>query len=540
MSAVVQQPRTGPLGYVSVPSGKRVLIGSGALSYLAILLSAGFIQSWICPAQAGPVQISQIRVTNGPVALSFRSFRTNATDWQVFSTDGPLSVPAWSAVSTNVALPTNSLVNWQDARPLPTNSTPRYYALGLAVDEDGDGLYSGAEHFIHHTDWLKPDTDGDHYSDGEEIQNDVDPNDPASPLKPKSMRVDFGSYYPSSQYGGSTEGVVGLIVSNAVSWGVDTIYAKAFSYEYGTFWKNPTNTFLFHEGGHGANDILRTLILRAHSNDIKVVAWVQPAIAFVGAWQSNAVWRMKSRDGSDYDASRRLLSPFNTNAVRWVDATMGEILDLGVDGLDVAETDFGVWGTNATYDAAANAAFSQRYPGGTLGDTNWRQLRIDTLTTNIYGRIGALARAKGKEFHVTYTWTTASNGTLFADRDIADNTGFSFDGVMNLTTSARPHFVQAELIWQQWAAAYTNLATFSPAWTFTAATSFVARVNRRAAPVVHVEITPFGTVTPTAAQFEQSLRYALTNILCGADFYDHRQIVDDGYGSSVSNVFRAH
>ncbi|MBU1909328.1 MAG: hypothetical protein KJ726_04700 [Verrucomicrobia bacterium] len=538
MSAMVEHFQAEPRGRVSVPPKKRFLISSGALSCVAVLLSACFAQLWICPARAGSVQISDIRLTNGPVALSFRSYRTNTTEWQVFSADGALSAPAWSVVSSNISLPTNSLVDWQDARPVPTDATPRYYALGSAFDDDNDGLYSGTEHFIHRTDWQKRDSDGDGYDDGEEIQNGVDPNNPASPYKSKSMRVDFGLYYPASQYGGSTEGVVGLIVSNAVSWGVDTLYAKAFSYEYGTFWKDPTNTFLFHEGGHGANDILRLFIQQAHQNGIKVVAWVQPALASVGAWQSNATWRMKSSDGNDFDPGRRLLSPFNTNAVRWVVNTMNEILDLGVDGLEVAETDYGAWGTNATYDAAANAAFFQKYPGGALGDTNWRQLRIETLTENVYGQIGGYTRAKGKEFHVTYTWTAASNGSLFAAQDIADNTGFSFDGVMSLTNSSRPHFVQAELIWQQWADTYDNPATFSPAWTFTAATNFVARVNRRAAPVVHVEASTFGSVTPTALQFEQSLRGALTNILCGADFYDHRQVLDNGYGSAVSNAYR--
>lgn len=520
-----------------MPPEKQHWLGRGAISCLALLLVALFPRVGARPARAGSVRIEEIRPTGDPVELSLRSLRTNATAWQVFSTDGPLSTPAWTAVSTNITLPTNSVVHWQDARQAPADSAARHYVLGSAFDDDGDGLTSGAEYFIHRTLWQNRDSDGDGYDDGVEVENGVDPNDPGSPSKPRSMRVDFGLYYPSSQYGGSTEGVVGLIVSNAVAWGVDTIYAKAFSCEYGTFWSNPTNRYLFHEGGHGANDILRLFIVRAHQNGIKVVAWVQPAMAFVGAWQSNGAWRMKSADGSDWDPGQRLLSPYNTNALRWVSGAMGEILDLGVDGLDVAETDYGVWGTNATYDAAANAAFAQRYPGGTPGDTNWRRLRAETLTTNLYARLGGLARAKGKEFHVTYTWTAASNGSLFAAHEIADNTGFSFDGVLDLAASSRPHFVQAELIWQQWADTYGNPATFSPAWTFTAATAFVARVSRRAAPVVHVEATPFGSVTPTALQFEQSLRCALTNVLCGADFYDHRQVLDNGYGGAVSNAY---
>ena len=509
--------------------------GAGA----AVLLAASGILGGGSVARAASVEITDLGVTNGPVTLTFRSYRTNTTAWQVFSTDGSLIAPAWTNLSGDISLPTNTPVNWQDNRALPADTLARFYALGRAADDDGDGLSSGSEYFMHHLDWQMFDTDGDRYGDGEEIRNGVDPRDAASPHKPRSMRVDFGLYYPSGEYGGSTPGVAELIVSNAAAWGVDTIYAKAFSYEYGTYWKDPTNRFLFHEGGHGANDILRLLIAQAHTQGVKVVAWVQPGLAFAGAWQSNATWRMKAPDGSDLEPGRRLLTPFNTNAVNWIAATMGEILDLGVDGLDLAETDYGVWGTNATYDAAANAAFALKYPGGSLGDTNWQQLRVDTLTGDFLGRIGTLARARGKEFHITYTWTAAADGRLFGVHDIAENTGFSFDGVMNLATSARPHYVQAELIWQQWADTYGDPATFTPAWTYAAATDFVARVARRASPVVHVEASPFGGVKPSAGQFEQSLRAALSNILCGADFYDHRQVYTNGYGGAVSNAYRS-
>ncbi len=514
-------------------------IFSGSLSiFAAVFLSAWLGLAGGSRAQTGTVQFSSLSQPTGAVALTLRSDQTNATEWQVYSADGDVTALVWSVVSSNLTLPTNTPIDWQDERAIPSAPMARYYALGSSFDDDGDGLASGAEFFLHHTDWQVGDTDGDGYGDGTKVQEGADPADSASPRKPKSMRVDFGLYYPAESYGGSTEGVVGLIVSNAAAWGVDTIYAKAFSCEYGTYWKDPTNAYLFHEGGHGANDILRTFILRAHESGIRVVAWVQPAIAFVGAWQAQPDWRMKSRDGSDFDPDRRLLSPFNADAVRWVGHTINEILDLGVDGLDVAETDYGAWGTNATYDAAANAAYFQQYPTGTLGDADWRQFRAAALTERVYGSIGGWTRAKGKEFGVTYTWTVSAAGALFADADIADHTGFSFEGVLNLAATSRPQIVQAELIWQQWADAYGDPATFVPAWTFSAATDFVAQVDRRALPVVHVEATPFGSVAPTAAQFEQGLRLALSNLWCGADFYDHRQVLDSGYGAAVSNAFR--
>lgn len=256
-------------GSLACAAGIRFSIRRSVASRLAGSLSLLCLRA-VCPAQEGSVLFSDLGPQTNAVALSFVSDRTNATEWQVFSADGALTALVWTAVSSNLSLPAQTPVDWQDGRPAAA-PLERYYTLGSAADDDDDGLASGAEVLIHHTDWQVRDSDADGYGDGEEIQNGVDPNDPASPRKPKSMRVDFGLYYPTEAYGGSTAGVVDLIVSNAVAWGVDTVYAKAFSYEYGTFWKDPTNAYLFHEGGHGANDVLRTFIRQAHLNGIQVV-----------------------------------------------------------------------------------------------------------------------------------------------------------------------------------------------------------------------------------------------------------------------------
>ncbi|MHA1682151.1 MAG: hypothetical protein ACTSUE_14535 [Promethearchaeota archaeon] len=45
-------------------------------------------------------------------------------------------------------------------------------------DLDGDGISNLAEERIHGTDLLDPDTDGDGFSDGEEIEGEYDPLDP--------------------------------------------------------------------------------------------------------------------------------------------------------------------------------------------------------------------------------------------------------------------------------------------------------------------------------------------------------------------------
>ena len=98
--------------------------------------------------------------------------------------------------------------------------------------------------------------------------------------KTRGLRVDF-AYYGAF----SPTGAVNLIVSNALAWGVNTIYPLAYSYEFGTYWKDPdTGLFLFHETTKGIFNILPILIQKAHSNGIQVIAWMQPANGFTNTW----------------------------------------------------------------------------------------------------------------------------------------------------------------------------------------------------------------------------------------------------------------
>ncbi|MFA7663033.1 MAG: OmpA family protein, partial [Patescibacteria group bacterium] len=51
------------------------------------------------------------------------------------------------------------------------------------VDTDSDGINDNAEVNIYKTNPLKADTDGDSYSDGQEIMSNYDPNDPTPSKK---------------------------------------------------------------------------------------------------------------------------------------------------------------------------------------------------------------------------------------------------------------------------------------------------------------------------------------------------------------------
>ena len=377
--------------------------------------------------------------------------------------------------------------------------------------------------------------------------------------KIRGMRVDFAFYGDPPFSSLTSTQVVQLIVSNAVEWGVNALFPLAYSWEYGAYWRTPTSLYGHTENIYGSKDILRTLISHAHASDVQVVAWIQPSLCFRNAWLSNASWRALFRNGTnDYDntasPSRYLLSPFNTNVLNWFDGVVGEILDLGVDGIDISETYLGYGAsTSLTYDAAANIAYSNKYPGGTLGDANWRKLRAEVLTSNVYQRVGQMVKARAnKSYVVTFSWNENSDGSLWTSAETADSFGFDFNAILDLAQDARPDVFSKEFIWQSKATdnCDTNLVLFGPDWTAKAATTFVVRTRNRTIPIVHPELSPFTkadcdpgtnivpyTISPTVPQFQTSLFHAFTNS-AGADFYSHDLAYVTNAGTALTNVFK--
>ncbi len=361
--------------------------------------------------------------------------------------------------------------------------------------------------------------------------------------KLRGMRVDFGEYYNGQWAGKSTEQIAGLIVSNAADWGVNTLYARAMT-PNSTYWPNPTNLYLRHEGGHGAAGILTNVIAKAHARGIKVIGWIQPVLANSSAWSNNPSWRFKLHSGADYEPTKYLLSPFNSNVLSWLDGVIAESLSTGVDGLDFSETFYDRFDTDlndtATYDTAATNLFFSRYPGGSLGDSNWWKLRRDILTTNVYQRLGRHIVASGRELHVTFNWAAQSSGLAHLEPVVAENTGFSFNDVLNQTADSRPDVISPEFIWQKEAFLHTNTypAIFNPEWTIVMATQFVSFVDGRAIPSFHPEITTklVGTNRlPSLQQFESTLRYALTNV-AAMDFFVHHLAFTNNYLLNGTNA----
>ncbi|MBU0677468.1 MAG: hypothetical protein KJ626_05065, partial [Verrucomicrobia bacterium] len=363
--------------------------------------------------------------------------------------------------------------------------------------------------------------------------------------KVRGFRVDFAYY---AIYGG--QGAAELIVSNALEWGVNTIYALAYSWKYGTYWENPETAHLQDEGSIGSDDVLPKLLQVAHSNNVKVIAWIQPVNSFRWAWEDNVSWRATKADGTYYTEDsnsprRYLLSPFNTNYLAWVDDVINEVLDLGVDGIDISETMIDpTVSTNLTYDAAATNLFFERYPNGELGGDEWVALRSEILTSNIFARVGEVVRARtNKEYHVTFSLSAESDGDLRPVSYLGEGTGFDLGQILDLPEAVRPDVFNGEYIWQSKAAKNCDTNTFSPDWTAYAATTAVNRARGRVIVVSHPEISSgessscgLSPINPTMEQFETSLFHAITNS-AGVDFYSHHLAVNTNAGYVISNVY---
>ncbi len=516
-------------------------------------------------AAAPRIAAVQANASGAVVTLDTAAFPVGSVD-VYFKDVGVEVVPSltngWQLAVAGLPVQGRATVLWTDNAttgrpPVAAVRTRLYLAARGDADADADGLADARESLVTGTNPALADTDGDGYSDGWEVEHGTNPLVKDAPPPPpgtntitriKGLRISPGYYYGGPYSGMNADAVADLIVRTSVSWGCNALYVKAFTAPYGTYWANPTTPYLTQEGGLGAQDLMRKLVNRGHQAGLKVYAWLELNRSKT-AWNANPSWRQKAADGTDFSPADYLISIYNPEVVAWTRSVAGELLAMGVDGIDMAECDLGVWGTGATYDQAANDRYWAAYPGGQLGDANWVALR-KKVVTDWHGEIGRLAHARGREFHVTYMWNAYTDGTLWLESYLADRVGFSFNGMLELPADARPDYLIAELMWQSQEARYGK-GTFTAAWTRSATAQFVSFVNGRAKAVTHVEAsTAVGVVTvqPSPADIEQSLSLALAGS-DGADIYDHDILYRTLYtvngvtatwgATAVSNVYNA-
>lgn len=363
-------------------------------------------------------------------------------------------------------------------------------------------------------------------------------------MKIKGLRLDPGYLYDSIFV---NKGIVNapsaarVVVADAVAMGIDTIFVSAYNPVYGAYYPTTWSKTIV-EGGFGKGDLLKYLLEAATAVGIKVVAWL-PVNTFKHAWTAFPDWRSKKKDGTDYkpDANVFLLSAWHDGFQAWYKGFLEDLIGRypSLYALEAGEgmVDF-FWNRAADYNPIAKKKFAVAYPNAALGDASWRKHRAEGLT-KLHAILSEVAHTAGKKSMVVQTWSAKNDvgGSLMTSSEIMNGCGFDFDGILNLTGTAKPDFIIGEFMWQQWRAEYNN-PIFTPAWTGIAVREFVGRVKGRGEAVGHIELSPFGSVTPTTEQFVETLSHAWL-ATGGLDFYDYNLVFKQSAFEAIKRTLPA-
>jgi hypothetical protein len=312
-----------------------------------------------------------------------------------------------------------------------------------------------------------------------------------------------------------------LAVELTDSWaeqGVNLVYYYAYNRVYGARYRTSYPGNIMED--YGRQDLLRHLLREAHRREIRVIAWLH-GVQHKHMWEARPEWREKNADGSDYkpDADSYYLCVRNPQVIQWWLGLLDELLTgyPELDGIDLAECQLDVWGDNACHCDGCRGQFAQAHPAAAVAGKAWRAFRGQGLTQLLLAST-RLAHSFGKEAHITTVLTARRDGQLMSSAQVRDAIGFDLEGV--LSHPDRPDVLQAELIWQQWAAAYGDPVTFTPEWTEGAVRQAKEMVRGRARLVAHVEVTNFGTGALDGPRLGRTIASAIRGGPAGIDIYD--------------------
>lgn len=167
------------------PSTPSVISGTGALQWLGMDGSCTTgTNVWIKNMSAvlagnGTVDVI-FTITGGTAGGRYDAFATAALASPVTNADW-----AWLGQGVNCGSYGLNLAN-----------SEAFLILGTALDSDEDGLTDAYERLVSHTDPYNPDSDGDGWTDGEEILNGTDPNVVDQPFKVFISRPKANSVIP--------------------------------------------------------------------------------------------------------------------------------------------------------------------------------------------------------------------------------------------------------------------------------------------------------------------------------------------------------
>jgi len=331
----------------------------------------------------------------------------------------------------------------------------------------------------------------------------------------RSVRFDAGYYY------GSGKSVQQLANDLTASWaqrGVNLVYYYAYNRVYGARYRTNYPGNIMED--YGRQDLLRYVLDAAHGRGIKVVAW------FYGPqhkqmWETHSAWREKTASGRDYRSTSDsyYLCVRNPEVQNWWLGFIEDVL-IGypdLDGVDISEAQVDSWGDDACFCKACRAQYSQEYPRRRMSIDTWRQFRANGLTRLLTGT-NHLVKSHGKQAHITTVFTARADGALMPASVVRDATGFDLDAI--LSSADRPDVIQAEVIWQQWAATYSDHVTFTPDWTHQAVLQAKNMVAGRSALTAHLEVTDFGAGGLSGPQIGTTVAAAVAGDPYGVDIYD--------------------
>jgi len=303
---------------------------------------------------------------------------------------------------------------------------------------------------------------------------------------------------------------------------VNLVYFYAYNKVYGARYHTTYPGSIMED--YGRQDLLGQVIRQAHHRSIKVIAWLN-GVEHKQMWEAHPDWRQKTKDGADYKpgGDSYLLCVRNPEVMQWwlglVDDLLTRYPDL--DGIDMAEFQIDRWGDHTCYCEHCTDQFHETHPGQPAPGKKWREFRADGLT-RLLAATGRLAHSYEMESHVTTVFTAGRDGNLMSSGQVRDATGFDLEGV--LTAPSRPDVIQAELIWQQWAALYEDQNTFTADWTGGAVSDAKRMVEGRARLIAHIEVTDFGCGSLDGPSLGRTIAAAVQGRPYGIDIYDSYQL----------------
>ena len=360
VSKTAKSPRTGGVAMRSLTAGQF------GIADIQRLTNGNFRLTVTNGTDVAEVFSYTVWHTSSVVVVTWTNEESNVvTDTNTLWT--PISPPfnglesEWDFGTTNLVL-TNGVGVWEDSN-ISTNARVRFYGVAERADADHDSLTDGAELFVYHTSPTNRDTDGDGWSDGEELTEETDPLDRFSATRlAKGVMIHGVCYNPSNGLAASNQWLQ-LHSSSASPVNLGDFRLQVAGSNYATKLSFPSNT------------------------------WIQPG-HFILVGGSNVA-------GSDYLASLDLPNSYSTNP------TAGARL-VGPDGVDADPADVVMYGTHSPFNE------------GGLPTNGWGSTNTDLWA----GRSNQLVRTRlGQDADLRSDWTYRLVGDLWNSEIILDSDG---------------------------------------------------------------------------------------------------------------------